>query len=325
MKQKINRLICFIVTICLTVIIIRYLGRIVRPINTDIAFNAINTFHDMPENSIEVMGYGSSHIWRGLDPMEMYDKYGIGSYNYGCNWQHINTTQLFLEDSLRTQKPKLVVIETFQVNDLLEDINMNGEIFYTRAIPNSDAKKKYLKQCFGDDKERYLSYYLPLCAFHDNWVNIEKGNFSANSDETNFYASMGYVCTHEVKPVPVLDPATYVQKKLSPKAIKILDEMVALCKEQGIEVLFYTSPWKGPYAYGDAMEEYAKANGCRYLNMFEYVDEIGINCMTDFMDEGHLNDSGAKKASDFLGQYIVDNYDLTDMRTVEGNIWEMYR
>ena len=111
------------------------LGEVLRPVDTDSPVNAIHTFHRMPENSLEVIGYGTSHMWLGMDPMELYRAYGIGAYNYGCNWQELNTTLLFLKDSLRTQNPKVVLIDTFHVNEMKLDMNMDGEIYYTRAIP----------------------------------------------------------------------------------------------------------------------------------------------------------------------------------------------
>ena len=48
-------------------------------------------------------------------------------------------------------------------------------------------------------------------------------------------------------------------------------------------------------------KKYAQENGCVYFNLFEYMDELGIDCETDFGDEGHLNNSGAVKVADFLG------------------------
>ena len=38
---------------------------------------AIRTFHNQPENSFDVIGYGSSHMWMGFDANAMYEKYGI--------------------------------------------------------------------------------------------------------------------------------------------------------------------------------------------------------------------------------------------------------
>ena len=83
--------------------------------------------------------------------MEMYRKYGIGAYNYGCNWQYLNTTLLFLLDSLRTQTPKVVCIDTYCVGVIELDTDMDGQIYYTRAIKDFEGKREYLKQCFGTD------------------------------------------------------------------------------------------------------------------------------------------------------------------------------
>ncbi|MCH5279929.1 MAG: hypothetical protein J1E61_00560 [Lachnospiraceae bacterium] len=320
--NAIKKVIGCTVTITIIICLIYKLGILVRPANTDIAFNAIDAFHDMPENSLEVIGYGSSKMWRGMDPMEMYAQYGIGAYNYGCNWQHINTTELFIKDSLLTQSPKVILIETYLINDVLKNIDMNGEIYYTRALPESEGKRQYLKQCFGDDKERYLSYYVPLCAFHDNWTNLSESNFLKNADDTDFYSTMGFVYKEDVVSITIPDPLTFEQADLSEDAIEILDEIVSICKENSIDIIFYTAPYQGTYAYSDAMKKYAAENGCAYFNLFECIEEIGIDGETDFSDAGHLNNSGAVKVADFLSEYIVNNYDVTDMRTIEGNIWE---
>lgn len=322
MKKRTAIIIHCIITFTMTVGIIHGLGEIVRPVNTDPMFNTIKTFHDMPHHSIEVIGYGSSHMWCSLDVMEMYKKYGIGAYNYGCDWQHINTTKLFLRDSLRTQSPKVVLIETYLVNELLQDLDMNGEIYYTKAIDEFDGKWHYLKQCFGNNMERWVSYYIPLCAFHDNWINLEKGNFLKNASSRNFYETMGFLYNEEITLVTIPEQSVLESENLSNGAMEILDEIVAICSEKDIKIIFYTAPYQGSYLYGNAMKQYAKRNGCVYFNLFEYVNEIGINEETDFSDEGHLNNSGAMKVADFLGEYIVNNYKITDMRRIENNLWE---
>lgn len=319
--KRIERIFSCLIIFLLIVEMIHYLGRIVRPVDTDIAFHTIETFHEMPENTIEVIGYGPSTMWRGLNVMEMYQKYGIGAYNYGCNWQHINTTSLFLQDSLRTQTPKLALIETYLVNDILMDINMDGEIYYTREIPNFEGKQAYLKQCFGDNKLRYLSYYMPLCAFHENWVNINMQSFYKNSDKTDFRKTMGYVSISTITPITLKNPDSFEQEELSETALSVLDEIVELCHKNQIEILFYTAPKEEEYKYSNAMKTFAKEHGCKYLNLYEYIEEIGINGETDFADEVHLNDNGAIKVADYLGNFIITHYEVTDMRMVSGNVW----
>ena len=322
-KLRIKRIVSTVITILIIGIAVQKLGYILRPVNTDSAVSTIDTFHDMPENSFEVIGYGSSHMWRGMNPIELYDQYGIGAYNYGCNWQNINTTLLFLEDSLLTQKPKVALIETYIVDSCKENQNMDGEIYYTTAITEFEGKQKYLQQAFGDNIERYLSYYMPLCAFHDNWINISAESFRENRIEVyDFYKTMGFRDDDTVAPLTLPDSSNLVQAELPEDSLQILDEIVDICNKNDIDIVFYTAPYQGAYHYSDAMKKYAEENNAVYFNLFEYIDEVGIDGSTDFSDGGHLNTSGSNKVADFLGAYLIANYDLTDYRNVENNLWE---
>ena len=314
MRKILKNLIGCLITLSIIATIIWYLGNALRPKDTDTAVSAIKAFHDLTDNSVEVIGYGSSHMWLGLDTMEMNKNYGIRAYNYGCNWQNINTTALFIKDSLRTQTPKILLIETFNVNNVLLNTQMNGEIYYTRAISNFEGKRQYLKECFGDDLEGYLSYYIPFVAFHENWTNMDKRSFEKISSNDFFIQTMGYMPTDNVVPITIGEYMTFEQKKINSYSIMLLDEIVEICKEKGIEIIFFTVPWQGEYNHGEAMEEYAEEKGYPYFNMFELVEEVGIDQNTDFSDVGHLNNSGAKKVANYLGKYIIENYDVTNMR-----------
>lgn len=321
MNRNLKIIFSCLIIIFLIILIISYLGHLLDPAYTEEAINAIKAFHSLDKNSLEVIIYGSSHAWKGCDPMEMYKKYGLAAYNYGCNWQKINTTLLFLKDSLRTQKPKVVCIDTYTVDTILENTNLNGEIYYTRAISNFDGKKEYLQQCFGTNIERYISYYVPLIMFHDNWNSINSENYTKPNIE-KYIKTMGYNKSNVAKVVSIEDYKKFPQKTLSNDSINILDEIVNICEENDINLIFYTCPYANVYSYYEAMEKYEIGHNCKYLNLFQYIDDIGLNVTTDFRDGGHLNDSGSIKVADFLGEYIINNYDVTDMRTVKNNMWE---
>ena len=311
-------------TICCLLLIIlgiHGLGHLVRPTDVDDEIKAIKTFHSLPENSVEVIAYGSSHAWKGLETMEMYREYGIGAYNYGCNWQRINTTSLFIHDSLRTQSPKVILIETLKIGELLEDTDIIGEVYYTREIPYSNEKKEYLEQCFEGNLGRYLSYYVPLFAFHENWSELKTESFMKNCATEDYLSTMGFDESNERVSVQLEDPATFEQKSISGRAKAVLDDIVKTCQEKDIEIIFYTVPYEGSYGSSAAVKEYAEENGCAYINFFEKIEDVGLDCNTDFQDRGHLNTSGARKIASYLGKFIVDNYDVTDVRSIEGNLW----
>lgn len=315
MKKNLQRCGCVVLTLLLIWVGVHKLGYYLRPVDTDACVNAIQSFHDMPKNEYEVIGYGSSHLWRGFEPKELYDTYGIKAYNYGCNWQNIDTTLLFLKDSLRTQKPKVALIETYNVGSFKDNQDMDGEIYYTTAIPGISLKKEYLTSALGNDKERWLSYYMPLCAFHDNWINLTKDSFYKDvSYSYDFHKTAGFMGGENSMPIDIPDYRDFEQADLFTGSVARLDEIVRVCRENDIQIVFYTAPYVGPYCYFDAMDRYAKENGQVYINLFEHMDEIGIDTKTDFSDEGHLNSQGARKVSAYLGKFLVENYELTDYR-----------
>ena len=309
MKKKLLNLAGALITTVLTLALIMHLGYRLDPKYTQGALDSIDAFHELPENSQVVIVYGSSHAWKGCDPIPMQEECGLSCYNYGCNWQRLNTTLLFIEDSFRTQSPRLVFVDTFNVSRVLENVDMDGEIYYTREISSFEGKKKYLKQCFGNNIGRYVNYYLPIIVFHENWTQITRENFREPNiqkwKDTKGYSSMSHAEPHEIP-----DPAGFEQLELPEKSLKVLDQMVDVCREKGAEIIFYTCPWSGENKYGNAMEKYASENECVYIDLFQYIDEIGLDGNTDFRDKGHLNDSGAAKVGRFLGKYIKENYNI---------------
>lgn len=314
MKQNIKRITSCLITVVLIICLVKYMGYRLDPAWSQDGFDVVDAYHSLENDSLDVIVYGSSRAWKGFDTRVLNKKYGISSYNYGCNWQAINTILLFLQDSLTTQTPKVVCIETGLVDLIEQDTNLDGQIYYSSEIPTSKEKIEYLTTCFGkkiDGKhiERYISYMFPLIMFHENWNSITYENY-LNNGYQRFVDSTGYCEGSNVYECTIPDYKTFEQSELSEDSKAILDKMVAECKERNIDIIFYTCPYEGNYNYGKAMEDYAVENNCIYLNLFVNLEETGIDGSTDFQDAGHLNSSGASKLADYIGKYIYDNYDI---------------
>jgi hypothetical protein len=115
---------------------------------------------------------------------------------------------------------------------------------------------------------------------------------------------------------------------LGDNALHYLDLIRELCEEKGITLLLVKAPSVSPAWYDKWEEqiiEYADEYKLDYLNYLPLVDEIGIDFATDTYDEGlHMNYYGAVKCADYLGNYLVQNYGLEDLRSDESiaEIWE---
>ena len=281
-----------------------------RPKTVDHEVAAVKAFHEMPDFSLDVIGYGSSHMWQGLKGQQLKENYGIEAYNFADAWQRLNTTTLFVEDSLITQKPKVAIIDTHKICELLRNCDMNGEIYYTRFLKDTASKKRYLQDCFNGSLERKLSYIFPFISFHQNWAEVDEKTFTQSPDSlaAEFVELRGF--RKKVKPQAIdlhYDPDAE-QLEFPAESISELDYIMQLFADAGTKVIFVTLPYEGDFAYRDAITEYAALHDAEYLNLFEYIDEIGLDGNTDFVDEGHLNDSGATKVTDFLGEYLKENY-----------------
>jgi len=312
MKKKIVNLINCIVLLAIIAGCWSYCEKVFRPVYSDMSLSTIDAFHSVEENSLDLIVYGSSHSWRGVNTKELYDDYGIEAFNYSCMWQRFNTTELFVNDSFVTQNPKLVVVDVGNISEILKDTEMVGEVYYTRKIKDSEAKRRYLKGCFGDNIGRYVTYYLPFSMYHSGWTDISEESFSMDKlSPDSFIASRGYLGFDNCEPVNVVDGSDYWEDVLPDESEQILNNIVELCKSKGAKVILITVPYySNEFIYRDALHEFADKNDCVYLDFFELSGTIGLDGNTDFSEWDHLNNSGAHKITKYLGDYIKENYDL---------------
>ena len=89
------------------------------------------------------------------------------------------------------------------------------------------------------------------------------------------------------------------------------------CKNKGIHLILYSAPAPVCYKITDhnAISKLAKEYGLEYIDANCDLDKIQIDWSKDTHDEGdHLNLSGTRKMTKYLGDYLAQNCDLTDHR-----------
>ena len=69
-------------------------------------------FYKMREHSVDVLFLGSSVTVNAFSPQEIYNKYGIRSYNLGSEQQSPICSYYWLKEALRFQKPQVVLLDT---------------------------------------------------------------------------------------------------------------------------------------------------------------------------------------------------------------------
>ena len=102
-----------IIWILIIALHLQVLNLIFLPKNTDAlaATTVINGFYAEEKDSLDVVFFGSSQVALGISPMEIYEKYGIKSYNLTTGDQPIAATYYWVKEAYKRQKNMTAVID----------------------------------------------------------------------------------------------------------------------------------------------------------------------------------------------------------------------
>ena len=266
----------------------------------------------------DVLIFGDCDAYENFSPIKMYEDYGISAYIRGSGEQYIWQSYYLLRDSLRIETPKVVVLSIHNIQHEYPD----RKDYYNRLTLDgmrwSKDKIDAINVSMTED-ETFASYVFPILRYHDRWNQLKKSDFR-HIFSKDIISHNGYYMRCDVKGIDFQrkTPArtTY---KFDETSMYYLDQIRLLCAEKGIELLLVRAPIEYGWheQWDENIEKYAAQHGLPYINLCDYSDEMGIDMTQDTYDQGaHLNIFGSEKVSVFFGKYLIENYNLTDYRTV---------
>lgn len=274
----------------------------------------------------EVLFIGDCEVYENFSTIELWEDYGITSYIRGSAQQLTWQSYYLLEDALRYETPKVVV---FNVLALKYDQPQN-EAYNRMSIDGmkwSFSKINNIKASMTAD-EQFIEYVFPLLRYHSRWSELKHDDYE-HIFSKDLVSHNGYYMRVDTKPQsPFPDPTPLADYTLGENAMSYLQKMVDLCKEKGITLVLIKAPTEFPHWYDEWDEQvraFAEENDVEYINYIPLQEEIGLDMSQDTYDAGlHLNTQGAEKMAKYFGQYLVDNYDLTDYRNdaSHAKIWQ---
>lgn len=328
MKKGINLLIKIVIGCFLFVIVFSVLSSIFITRQGNLK-TAIRGFYDQEPNSIDVLYIGGSSCYRGISPMRIWEQYGITGYNRGSSVQAPEVSYAILQDSLRTQSPKVVVLYTeWLVADYWksnkETATYEGNLRrIVDEMPLSKAKLELIWEIYKQDPQQSVASFLfPLLRFHERWKEMSFMDYTLQANE-EYEFSKGQSPITKTRVVEYqtikMDSETYDAPEASyyERGKEIYQKCIDFCRERGIAVVLVKgqkSNWD--WRKYELQKAFAEENQLPYidLNLPELSDMIGFDYSKDMLDAGHLNFGGAIKFSDYLGAFLRDNYQLEDHR-----------
>jgi len=254
----------------------------------------IDDIRTEPENSLDVFFLGDSETYAAFYPQHLYSKYGYSSYVCGTSGQRICDTYAILKEIFQIQKPQVIVLET---NCLYRKIEQPNE--------NSDLVMNLLRDNF------------PIIANHTDWKRRARKLLPKGWEE-NRRKFKGFIKRNKKTPYTNGKYMKKTKKKctISKENSSYLKQLSDLCQKNNAELLLVSTPspknWN--YKKHNGVAAWAKAHNAAYIDL-NLEKELAINWKTDTLDGGdHMNLSGAKKVTNFMGEYFRANYTLTDHR-----------
>lgn len=268
------------------------------------------------KNDIDVLLFGSSHIRHGIFPMELYRDYGIISYNLAGNGDTIPVSYWKLLMALDYKQPKVVIMD---ICDLWPGIKTSavgiGQVHTSMdAFPLSYHKYLAATDLFEDPKEQ-MEIIWNYSTYHTRWTELSESDFDINYDSSLCKGALPLNAhTERVATVDNTPDDALVYDEMS---YEYLCRMIELCQDRGIEILLVNSGYdvnKTSQLFADSIPALAQKYDVNYVD-FTSLDLI--NFSTDLHSTGqntHVNSSGARKLTNFIGVYLTDHYSLPDKR-----------
>ena len=285
----------------------------------------------------DVIFIGDCEVYENFSPITLWEKYGITSYIRGSAQQMIWQSYYLMEETFRYEIPQVVV---FNVLSMKYDTpkstgNQSQREAYNRMTLDGmrwSASKWNAVQASMTQEERQwegqFSYLFPLLRYHDRWSDLTRDDFTywLKREEVS---DNGYLMQTGVKPLTDAHAERpLVDYSFGENSWYYLDKMVALCEQYGVQLVLIKAPAVYPvwWEQWDAqIETYAAEHDLLYINMLDYVEEIGIDWTTDTYDTGlHLNVYGAEKAAAWFGRILSEQCGVLDRREEKAvsTLWE---
>lgn len=303
MKKIIIKTLVFI-TIFVTIFI--FASRILMRKGNGYGSDILAFYHE-PQNSIDLIFFGSSHSYATFNPTIIETETGLNSFNFATQQQPLWISYYYMKEALKYQKPEYFVLEILMtsVDDEYASEGANRDAIDKMRF--SLNKIKAINASVKDFYERF-SYYFNIIKYHDRWNSLDKTDILNLLSEYR-QPSKGYTYLPKGNtPIKRVDLSNYKERKnLSKKNSLYLNKIIDLTRDNNIKLILVKSPTENSeqkQAYYNEVKKIALEKNIDFLDYNMIYNEVGIDFNEDFFDTGHLDTSGAKKVSKHFSNYL---------------------
>lgn len=333
-KKRSHNLLRTVIFLCIVLIATIACVQVLGFADAEKSNTVLEEYYALEENTVDCIYFGSSAVQRGFVEPVAYHDHGIAGYSYTCGTQPFVLTKYFMEETLKTQSPRLFLVELRGVCKGPDDL---AEVAVRRMLDNMKPSKnryeaihyitEYASHGTNEVDTTGMSYYFPFLKYHSRW------NPSKQPKNLHLDYYMGYGLDPEwsfkIKKIHPLEYRT-TEAPIAPETEEALVDLLDYCDGLDAKVLFVISPYEASEL---GMEKLNYASGIIHERGYEVLnclpeevrEEIGLNNDTCYYNREHLNYYGSLKYTHWLSEYVTEHYDLPDRRSDDrGSSWQAW-
>lgn len=275
------------------------------------ARNRYSSFWDNP-GEYDVWLMGTSHMYYSVQPMELWENYGIRSFDIAAPSSFMTQTYWTLKCALRKATPKLIILDTYHVNQQHTVVGMEEKVHVgLDAIPLSITKIQAINDLLDSKKYNKLQYVFPVFFKYGKWYKMTQ-----NDLDTKYSATKGSRIATGLNSYSDVELVDYnILGETDTTGAEYLRKIINLCKENDIPLVLTALPYFGnePCQKGlNAARVTAEESNVPFLDI-QHMNGI-INPIFDYSTDGHPNFSGSQKLSSYIGKYIIENCNVENYK-----------
>lgn len=301
---------------------------------TDLVFLEKNSYAKYrsykAEDKVDVLVLGSSHPNGGINAGQLETMLNEGEgggrtevFNYSIYGMRIEQMYFFMREILKEKTPDLIILDTFSFVPVAEG---DREILARRALdvfPLSQNKIEAMKYLILEDR---WSYYLPIIKYHTRWKELSEYDLNVMT-EKSLWEMAGKGDNQSTEAMEKIDDyfetdTTQMNEmeEINETERECLEGVLSIAEEKGIDILLVTVPFKQQLGM-DSMrmirvnnylrDQYVDGDHVRMLDLNRKWDELEFG-YADLANEGHCNGSGARKVTEYIGDYLLETYDTAE-------------
>lgn len=289
----------------------------VLSVKYDDGIYSVTQFYELEEDTVDVLVLGSSHAYMSFNTGLLWREHGISSYVLTASAQPIWNSYYYLKEAIKTQTPRLIVLEGYRLLEEEDYLDAGYVIKSTYGLKWSKNRLDAIKA--SAPQEDWPGYILGYTQYHDRYEELSEEDFTLRKEAEKYETWKGFelgMSTQSMGQPDFGECTGYTE--LTEKTEKYYRGILELAQEHGIPIMVIIAPYGGMTEDDQKIFHTAQKIAQEYqVPFFNYnlmEDELYIDYATDMFNTSHLNGKGSCKFTSHWGEYIVGHYEIPDHR-----------